>query len=360
MKHFIFSAAAAIALCAAATSCSSDEPGMTADGSQPIKDGQTLTVKAAIPTGVRISRAGEGFTLPGQGNSLRYLQYAVYTEDGTIVEQKDILSPASGGSPFTGSDTHSFTLTLEKGKNYKLCVFATGQNYDGQPGMVADFENKTISMGSGKYPNMSAWDAEDSFLYFGDITKQQVNNGTALDVTLTRPFVQIAWVSNAYHSESFLAKLTQEPKVNIGFNVGNPTSGILYTEYNFWDDTVKASGSGDYSTEWWKDGGENYRIPGYEEFRIVDLRYCFIPRRVDKMPNHTNFYLGIAVYGQGMYYKTISIPETVESSTWFVQRGRVVLVDRSEADGGTLFNGKVDVNVTTDTDLGYTSGHDIE
>lgn len=356
MKHFIFSAAAAIALCAAATSCSSDEPGMTADGSQPIKDGQTLTVKAAIPTGVRISRAGEGFTLPGQGNSLRYLQYAVYTEDGTIVEQKDILSPASGGSPFTGSDTHSFTLTLEKDKNYKLCVFATGQNYDGQPGMVADFENKTISMGSGKYPNMSAWDAEDSFLYFGDITKQQVDAGEALAISLRRPFVQIAWVSNAFHSESFLSKLTKEPKANVGFNPAGP-SGQIYTKYNFWEDRVSNSVTNP-NGEWWKTGSDNYRIPGFEEYRIVDLQYSFIPKNVENTPSCTNMMLAIVT--DDITNKRISIPAMNHSDSWFKQNTRVVLVDRSEADGGTIFNSEVDVNVTTNVGLDNEQSMDME
>lgn len=352
MKHFIFSAAAAIALCAAATSCSSDEPGMTVDGPQAIKDGQTLTVKAAIPTGVRISRAGEEFTLAGQGNSLRYLQYAVYTEDGTIVEQKDILSPASGGSSFTASDTHSFTLTLEKDKNYKLCVFATGQDYDGQPGMVADFENKTISMGTGKYPNMSAWDAEDSFLYFGDITSQQVSRGESLNVTLTRPFMQIAWVSNAYHSENFLSKFTQEPTANIGFFDGRPRAEALYTEYNFWDDTVK-EGTPQPNVEWWKEGSENYRIPGYEDFRIIDLRYCFVPKDQNAIPKKNMFYLGINAGGE--HYKAIN-----DARNLLVRMGRIVFVDRSEADGGTLFNGKVDVKVTTSTDFSTNGGKDIE
>lgn len=207
-KTLIFSAAAALIL----ASCSQDDfaPAQGADGNGNV----TFTVSLNDKT------ASRAF---GDGLSAQKLDYAVY--DVTDADAPVLALQESAN--FGGGLSTTVSLSLAKGRNYKVAFFASN---DGQEVYSFDAANKKVSVDYSK-THVSADQNVDNDCFYNTVDIAASDLGQALSVTLNRPVAQLNFGTGDLDNSSVISAF--------GDNLRTSVAAKGYTTLNLLDGSVE-------------------------------------------------------------------------------------------------------------------------
>jgi hypothetical protein len=178
----------------------------TAENNSDLISGETaiVSITANVPSKF-VTRSG-GAKTPGDGSSIKYLNYYVYENDAATSQDTYVLS---GKTEFTSdSKTQDIKLQLMRGKTYDVVFWATAfedtpteQNStkaDSESPYTYNTEGQTIEI---DYSKMKAND-EKMDAFYSSLPIEITGSTLAAKTTLQRPFAQLNFGTNDY---SFLS-----------------------------------------------------------------------------------------------------------------------------------------------------------
>lgn len=266
MKKYFYALTAALM---ALTSCSSDEEVMKAEVDEPT----TVTISAYLPDYVKSRVTTDDKNIPGQGNKIAKIEYAILDQYGKIIYHSGQTGAVQPEKDANDHGHYTFTVELLKNHKYHFYLWASAATspYTFIPEAGTVDESGTMTGGPRVTMDYSKVKANDESMdaFFGMHTYTIDNEKQANDerymITLTRPFAQlnilindketIEKIENNTHSrtiESITVKVAQTPgryqSLNLhSFVASNPLdAAFTFTAAypNGWDDLVHA-GDGD-------------------------------------------------------------------------------------------------------------------